>query len=466
MKTCRGIGLILLVLVLFSCTREEEPLIIQAHGVTCRGASLYWLTVFPRGEDYSFKVYLNDELVAELQDTYLFELTNLDENTRYTGYVVATNQANNKSQRLLFTFKTLRNSPPDDFAVAINRISGNSISISWHIPFDPDGDPILFDLFMNDRLIRENISENAWTFEGLDALTSYSLSILAKDGYSPGVKKSIRFSTKAEGAELDYIKGKFGELEREFGIYLPSNFNQDKLPAVIFLHGAGGVVWPKMISNYFVSLAEQEGFICLMPQGRFHPGGTYGWAYDDGIDLKFINRLIDTLILELQADPERIYLAGMSNGAFMTYFLAKELESRLAAIAPIAGTLGQAKYAAYSLGKPMPLCHIHGTADSTVQVLGNPTHVSFEKILEFWIPNNRVIPAPRITELPNKVAYDNSTVTKFEYFTEDGRSGNIVYYQINNGTHSVPGIESYSNQDINAYDEIWKFFKPRRLSDK
>ncbi len=114
----------------------------------------------------------------------------------------------------------------------------------------------------------------------------------------------------------------------------------------------------------------------------------------------------------------------------------------------------------------MPLCHIHGTADSTVQVNGNKTHVSFEKILEFWIPHNQSSSEPLVTELPNIIPEDLSTVTKIEYKRVINSSGDIVYYRINNGNHSIPGMSSWSNRDINIYDELWKFFEPRKLSDK
>ena len=114
----------------------------------------------------------------------------------------------------------------------------------------------------------------------------------------------------------------------------------------------------------------------------------------------------------------------------------------------------------------MPLCHIHGTHDTTVPVEGNATHVSFEKILEFWIPNNNVNTSPNINELPDIYQNDNSTVTKLLYNSENRRSSDIVYYRINNGNHSIPGIQSWSNKDIHAYTELWGFFKTHKLSDK
>jgi poly(3-hydroxybutyrate) depolymerase len=150
----------------------------------------------------------------------------------------------------------------------------------------------------------------------------------------------------------------------------------------------------------------------------------------------------------------------------MTFFLAKTLENKLAAIAPIAGTLGFEQLINYSLKKPMPLCYIHGTADYVVNVNGTSAYASFQKMLDFFIPNNNVNSVPIVTELPDIYTYDNSTVTKFTYKNLGHSSADIVYYQINNGNHSVPGTYNNSNKDINAYDEIWAFFKTRKLSDK
>ena len=41
----------------------------------------------------------------------------------------------------------------------------------------------------------------------------------------------------------------------------------------------------------------------------------------------------------VNVDPKRVFATGMSNGAMMCYRLAAELSNRIAAIAPIAGTM-------------------------------------------------------------------------------------------------------------------------------
>jgi polyhydroxybutyrate depolymerase len=334
----------------------------------------------------------------------------------------------------------------------------------WEKPFDPERDSITYDLVLNDETVVHDLTETDHTLGGLASSTRYSLTVVAKDGHGNEVPRSLTFKTPETGGELSYVKEQYGGHLREYGIYLPSGTGAGNLPLVISLHGWGGIVWPDMITDYFVTLAEKEQFILLKPQAMADPQGNIAWR--DPVDLAFIDRLIDTVTVRHQVDMERVYLTGHSNGAFMTYILAKALEYKLAAIGPIAGTLANKDYANYSLLKPMPLCHIHGTADSTVQVQGNPTHVSFDKILEFFIPNNNCLSDPTVVELPDLYKYDNSTVTRITYNTQGISSGDIVYYRINNGNHSVPGTTSWANKDIHAYDVLWAFFKTRKLSDK
>jgi polyhydroxybutyrate depolymerase len=116
----------------------------------------------------------------------------------------------------------------------------------------------------------------------------------------------------------------------------------------------------------------------------------------------------------------------------------------------------------YKMQKPMPLCYIHGTADATVEIEGDESSVGWSEILSLWIDNNATSHNPIITELPDISAYDNSTVTKFEYKSYSGKA-DIIFYRINNGGHSIPGLGYPTNKDINAFEEIWKFFKEYTL---
>jgi poly(3-hydroxybutyrate) depolymerase len=54
-------------------------------------------------------------------------------------------------------------------------------------------------------------------------------------------------------------------------------------------------------------------------------------------DVSFIRALIDKLEHDYPVDPKRVYIAGISNGAMMSYRLACELSDKIAAITPVEG---------------------------------------------------------------------------------------------------------------------------------
>ncbi|MBK7030633.1 MAG: hypothetical protein IPH45_16135 [Bacteroidales bacterium] len=97
---------------------------------------------------------------------------------------------------------------------------------------------------------------------------------------------------------------------------------------------------------------------------------------------------------------------------------------------------------------------MHGTADPIVLINGIP---SANDIINFWVGNNECSPIPEVTKLPDLNTSDNSTVTVFHYPGFTSRS-EVIYYMIEGGGHSVPGVEPGANMDINAYEEIWSFF--------
>jgi polyhydroxybutyrate depolymerase len=56
-------------------------------------------------------------------------------------------------------------------------------------------------------------------------------------------------------------------------------------------------------------------------------------------DVAFLDALLDDLAGAYRVDPRRVFATGMSNGAMMAYRLASELSERIAAVAPVAGTM-------------------------------------------------------------------------------------------------------------------------------
>ena len=151
-------------------------------------------------------------------------------------------------------------------------------------------------------------------------------------------------------------------------------------PVVIVLHGGGGHPENAVDMSQMDAVAAREHFIAVYPGGTGGmPGGrlltwnaTHCCAYarENAVDdVGFIRTVIDQLVASGRADPKRIFVTGMSNGAMMTHVLARELPDRIAAIAPIVGAV----YGDEPLARgPVAAIIFVGQDDTTVPGAGGP----------------------------------------------------------------------------------------------
>ncbi len=162
---------------------------------------------------------------------------------------------------------------------------------------------------------------------------------------------------------LHTFKIEAGGLERTYHVHVPpdgvGNTGIGKTPraVVLIFHGGGGSASITREGTNWTEKADAEGFLAVFPEGtrpdptrpaRF-AGNPQTWndgsqrggigAVQRGIDdIAFVRRMIKDLESRFEIDRRRIYVTGFSNGASMTFRLGRELSSRFAAIAPVAGT--------------------------------------------------------------------------------------------------------------------------------
>ncbi len=169
-----------------------------------------------------------------------------------------------------------------------------------------------------------------------------------------------------------------GGLKRRYIVHVPSAYDGTKaLPVVIMFHGGGGTARGAMRETGWAQKADKENFFAVFPEAtppdpskpsRF---GTNGQTWNDGSggfhageknipDVAFINAMIDDLIARFGVDRRRIYATGFSNGASMTFRVGVEMSARIAAIAPVAGSLWLKQP---KLERPVSFYYISGDAD-------------------------------------------------------------------------------------------------------
>jgi polyhydroxybutyrate depolymerase len=164
------------------------------------------------------------------------------------------------------------------------------------------------------------------------------------------------------------------QIERTYRMYLPSAYrDQSSLALVIALHGSGSTGDDLAASANFEGAAgDAQDCIIVYPdayEANWNDGRAVAGisAYDLNIDdVGFISDLIDSMIANYGVDPARVYVAGISNGAMMTYRLACEIPGRIAACACVAGSIPQNIYGTCEPDVVMPFVIFNGTDDPYV----------------------------------------------------------------------------------------------------
>jgi polyhydroxybutyrate depolymerase len=279
-------------------------------------------------------------------------------------------------------------------------------------------------------------------------------------------------------------------IKRTYLIHLPSSDFHKHLPIVFMLHGGKGdgssVI--KLTRGEFNRLSDQKGFIVVYPD-------CLGTQWNDGRneipvkgkrtkdlpdDTGFISALIDELIIKYNADPERIYSTGISNGAMMSYRLGCELSDKIAAIAPVAGNIPVNLIPRFKPGKPVAVLAINGDEDPLVPIEGGEVTgpfgkkklgkvISAHESVMYWTRNNGCSSSAIITESdPNP---EDGTSIRKEVYPNKSNGKEVILYIIRGGGHTWPGGLQYlgkwvigrTSKDLDATSIIWEFFEKQSL---
>jgi polyhydroxybutyrate depolymerase len=264
-------------------------------------------------------------------------------------------------------------------------------------------------------------------------------------------------------------------LNRTYLLHLPQGYTSaNEYPLIVAIHGGFGSATNLQNQSQLSIKADQEKFIVVYPEGvkggilkirTWNAGGCCGHAVTDNIDdVGFINSLLDTLMSSYQIDNSRVYATGMSNGAYLSYRLACELSHRIAAIAPVAGSM---IVSSCNPTRPVPIIHIHSFKDSNVRYNGGvgsgvSNHYSppLDSVLNVWSNFNSCNVNQDTVHNDNKymrIVWDSCSceVEQELYLSTDGG------HSWHGGRKTIIG-DSVSKH-INANDLMWDFFKKHDL---
>ena len=268
---------------------------------------------------------------------------------------------------------------------------------------------------------------------------------------------------------VDSIKS--SSIFRTYRLYKPLSYNGTQAyPLVINLHGYTSNSFAQQYYGNFMPIADTAKFLIVHPQGTKDGSNQPYWnaaIYPTGVnDLLFLSSLIDTLKAHYTIDPNAIYSTGLSNGGFMSNYLACNLSTKITAIGSVAGTMFTSFNFSCNPGRPVPVIHIHGTADGTVPYNGNSTEIAVDSLLKLWRIKNNCAVSSSSNAVANINTGDGCTADHFLWSGGNLGSTNELY-RVNGGGHTWPGattIIGVTNQDFNASVEIWRFFRKYKLN--
>lgn len=257
----------------------------------------------------------------------------------------------------------------------------------------------------------------------------------------------------------------FGGKTRTYSFYVPASYQASQaVPLVLNLHGYTSNGSQQNLYTNFKAIADTAGFIVVHPDGTYDLSNNRFWNF--GIfgasvnDLGFLEALIDTISNQYSINPNRVYSCGMSNGGYMSYYLACN-STRFAAVGSVTGSMSNEMYNTCS--SQTPVIQIHGTTDPTVPYNGNATSKAIEDVVAFWVNQNQCNTQAIVTAVPDNNPSDGATADHYLY--NNGVNGNTVeFFKVTNGGHTWPGgavpLSSAGNtcMDFSASKEIWRFF--------
>ncbi|MEU9588410.1 PHB depolymerase family esterase [Streptomyces sp. NPDC048193] len=195
---------------------------------------------------------------------------------------------------------------------------------------------------------------------------------------------------------------------RAYLLHRPVAEGDGPRPLVVAFHGRGSDAAGLREQTRLEKAAGARGMLVAYPEGldRGWGAGTRKTPRrpDPDLDVRFTEALIGHLVRTEHADPERVYVAGFSNGGSMALRVAAQRPGLVAGAASVAGQLPSGAAAVEPTG-PVPVLVVHGADDPVRPLAGLPSPP----------------PDPEEPILPTRSSRDSA-----EAFAAAGRAGRPV----------------------------------------
>jgi polyhydroxybutyrate depolymerase len=268
---------------------------------------------------------------------------------------------------------------------------------------------------------------------------------------------------------------------RSYRLFLPPSLDTAPVPVVIALHGAVQTAAEFEADLGLNRIAHREKFAVVYPEGNNRvwddsrpPIMRLGYLVRPGQDVPFLTTVVRRLIAEGLADPNRIYLAGLSMGGFMATRLACEHAELFSAVAVMAATAPEEYRKSCLPRRPLPALFIHGTFDPIIPWFGVPMAgagiLSAKDAAQLFADRAGCM----VYADSERPSLDRSAKVEVRRWSICRNNLSVMLYTIPGGGHLPPSAEAgrgdtfvawflqERSHSIDAAEEIWQFFRQYR----
>jgi polyhydroxybutyrate depolymerase len=230
-------------------------------------------------------------------------------------------------------------------------------------------------------------------------------------------------------------------------------------PTVIVLHGAiSSATWAERHFG-FVEAAAARSFAAAFPQANAAQWNAARAPLSPRTDdVAFLRRLVVDLVERGIAEPERIYIAGVSSGGMMALRMVCEAAEMFAGAGTVIASMPVATGAACRPARPVPVVMFNGSADLLVPYRGGAVGPfalggfvwGAERTAAFLADAGRCGPDPARAD----AVIGRTSVTRIAWTGCDGSAG-VTLYRVNGGGHEVHGQRrTWPTHTAGLWDEL------------
>lgn len=230
-------------------------------------------------------------------------------------------------------------------------------------------------------------------------------------------------------------------------VYAPTGLAQNR-PLVISLHGLNQDINYQKNQAKWELVADTAKFLVVYPAGE-----SNSWDISGNKDTDFILAIIDAMYTKYGIDRDRVYVSGFSMGGMMSYHTANKIGNKVAAIGPVSGYLFGNTAAS---SRPMPIIHVHGTADDVVYYNASGNQQGVKAMLQKWREWNK---CPSTSTFIKPYPAGRNNANSYEYWGPCDKSA-VVLISLDGKGH----FHSNETNGVHTTIELWNFLKKYSLS--